>query len=197
MYLGEIVELAPTDQLFERPQHPYTKALLSAIPRPDPHADDESIALSGSVPSASDPPDGCRFHTRCPAVLQPDDINLEQSVWRAVLDFRERLADGDLANERDALRESDGEDVPGLLRERSDLPASIDDPAVADAVDDAIERLCADDAAGALEALTAVVRTPCEETAPRLRDTGAGWQAACLLHDDAYERQRDVALGDD
>lgn len=70
MYLGKIVEEAPTEELFKTPYHPYSRALLSAIPLPDPHAKQEEIIIGGQVPSPSNPPSGCRFHPRCPSVTE-------------------------------------------------------------------------------------------------------------------------------
>ena len=82
MYLGQIVETASSDTLFSSPKHPYTRALLSAIPVPNPRAKRERIILSGDVPTPVNPPKACRFHPRC---LQVQDICREKEpAWREV-----------------------------------------------------------------------------------------------------------------
>lgn len=69
MYLGSLVESGPKETIFANPRHPYTKALLSSVPIPDPRAKRERIILQGDVPSPVNPPSGCLFHTRCPFVM--------------------------------------------------------------------------------------------------------------------------------
>lgn len=86
MYLGQIMEIGPAEAIYTPPYHPYTEALLSAVPIPDPTAKQEQIRLTGAVPSALNPPSGCRFHTRCPRRhLLPDGGKIcEQATppWR-------------------------------------------------------------------------------------------------------------------
>ena len=81
MYLGQIVDVGPADAVFEAPHHPYTEALLSAIPTLDPGAK-ARMKLHGTLPSPSDPPSGCRFHTRCPRFLGDVCVN-EEPPWQA------------------------------------------------------------------------------------------------------------------
>jgi len=78
MYLGNFVEVADKYELYENPLHPYTQALLSAIPIPDPTVKRDRIILKGSIPSALNPPSGCKFHTRCPKVM--DICSIEEPI---------------------------------------------------------------------------------------------------------------------
>lgn len=101
MYLGKIVELADRDELYNFPQHPYTKALLSAIPIPDPQIEKrrQRIILSGDLPSPIHIPKGCRFHTRCPMAqsicreVEPDFERKEGREHYAACHFSEKVAD--------------------------------------------------------------------------------------------------------
>jgi len=82
MYVGQFVELAPTDRLFNAPKHPYTEALLSAIPDVDPDYEMKPVTLKGEIPNPANPPSGCRFHTRCPYAVEL--CRLDQPEWREI-----------------------------------------------------------------------------------------------------------------
>jgi oligopeptide/dipeptide ABC transporter ATP-binding protein len=92
MYLGRIVEVGPSSEIFERSRHPYTRALLSALPVADPDTADrrERIVLVGDIPSPTNPPSGCRFHTRCPKA-RPDCVQIEPVLEQVFDDGAEHL----------------------------------------------------------------------------------------------------------
>ncbi len=97
MYLGRIVEEGPVDDVFSRPQHPYTKALLSAVPLPQAEKNVDRIQLSGDLPSPVNPPTGCAFHPRCPQSVV-GQCDTHRPVWRASKNSRARchFADGEM-----------------------------------------------------------------------------------------------------
>jgi peptide/nickel transport system ATP-binding protein len=175
MYLGELVELAPTDALFDDPQHPYTRALLSSVPNPDPSQRGGAVQLSGDVPDPADPPAGCRFHTRCPEVIQPDGYDLPQATWRDVYDLRVDVArDGVDLDGDDSVRDEYGIPDP--------LPNEDAEAALAAALDD----LAAGDRESADQRLAAF-DTACRTTNPELRTTPAGHLGACHRADGQSE----------
>nr|WP_245547807.1 ABC transporter ATP-binding protein [Halovivax ruber] len=134
MYLGEIVEIGPANDLFTDPQHPYTEALLESVPRASTDERNRTReTISGDVPSPRNPPSGCRFRTRCPKVIQPDDVELEQSAYRAIMDLRQRIEDRELPIAR--------------VRETVDVPAGDESTAAdrAELVDALYERYFAND----------------------------------------------------
>ncbi|RBI59414.1 peptide ABC transporter ATP-binding protein [halophilic archaeon] len=191
MYLGEIVESGPTEELFRNPHHPYTSALLDSIPDPDPDHRTESVQLSGEVPDPSSPPSGCRFHTRCPAVIQPADYEFEQSAWRAVLDLRIHLRESGI--DREVILEFLGKDdyshdeVPidemkNAIREEFGIPDQVDDPAANRILDQALESIVEGHQEKALTTLRNEFSTECERNQPTLRSVEQDRDVACLLY---------------
>lgn len=205
MYLGEIVETAPTNQLYTDPAHPYTSALLSSIPIPDPTAKRERIHLEGDVPTPIDPPAGCRFHPRCQAVIPPPEWPGEQRPWRRVLQFKKRVENGavDPTATRAQLAASHDGDVPAdavvseLYEEhitRSDV-AEVPDvslPASAErTVKEALSHLVAGNRADTLALLHESFPTVCESQVPRDVDYDADRTVRCHLHDPDIDAHRE------
>ena len=187
MYLGEIAEVGTPEELFSAPQHPYTEALLSAIPEPDPLWEADRIILEGSVPSPIDPPEGCKFHTRCPRVIPPKEYDFEQAEWRAVLELQERIERADIDFESvDAERDDDRETIAAAIRAEYGVPQSLSDPAAEQVLAGALESAAAEEFDAAAAALEDVFVTPCRVHEPELRDIDNG-RAACHLFDPRYE----------
>jgi peptide/nickel transport system ATP-binding protein len=95
MYLGEIVEKGPAEEVLSNPKHPYTQSLYSSIPEPDPRIPFHPASLAGELPDPTDLPSGCRFHTRCPKLIAPDEVDLDQAVWVALHRLKRQIASRD------------------------------------------------------------------------------------------------------
>jgi peptide/nickel transport system ATP-binding protein len=191
MYLGEFAEVGTTEEVFSPPYHPYTEALLSAIPEPDPRWQGDRILLSGNVPSPINPPSGCRFHTRCPRVIQPEEFDLDQVVWRSLMDFKQRLLEEESVGAVTAIEEDiDVEDasraeLEDLVREEFELPNRFGSEAE-QVFSEALDELHAGDVEAAEEVVSEAFVSPCEETHPELYAESGTHEIACLLYDDDY-----------
>ena len=191
MYLGELAEVGTTDEVFSPPYHPYTEALLSAIPEPDPRWQGDRILLSGNVPSPLDPPSGCRFHTRCPRVIQPAGFDLDQPVWRSLMDFKQRLLGEETIGAVTAVEEDvDVEDasraeLEDLVRAEFDLPDRFGGEAER-VFADAVDALHAGDIQAAETTVSESFVSPCEASNPDLYAETETHNLACLLYDDEH-----------
>ncbi|MFH5800845.1 ABC transporter ATP-binding protein [Haladaptatus sp. CMAA 1911] len=198
MYLGQIVEIADTETLFTNPQHPYTRALLQAIPTLDVGTKGIEGGLSGDVPNPSDPPSGCNFYTRCPEIIQPEEYDFEQENWRAVMDLRVSLErhgiDVDAVREfvgldsEEAVSDEDAAEMKAELRREHDLPETLSDRAAESVLEEALEKIVHHNVDEAKTQLAREFETVCEQTEPPLNTSEAGHPAACLLHTQEGER---------
>ena len=193
MYLGNVMELGPTEEIFEEPANPYTHSLLSAIPEPDPTVEKKRITLRGTPPSPRDPPAGCPFSTRCPMKIRPPEYaDLDQAVWDAVAEFREALRARARAERtvRERIKDSLGMSTrfadAGNLRE--EVFGDLDVPDDVEAhVETATALVADDDETAAREYLADAFESTCDVDEPAAREVGDGGRVSyCHRHDADY-----------
>lgn len=177
MYLGKLVEKGAAGDIREEPMHPYTRVLMGSIPSLDPSDRVLARPLTETVPDPADPPGGCRFHTRCPEIIPPDDVDLPRDVWRSVAEFRFTLSAGELP---DALRTAD--DAAASVRAHFGLPEPIPNGPVEAAVEEAIDAIERGELERAAERLAETVTTVCERDRPEAVER-ANRLTACHRYD--------------
>lgn len=191
MYLGRIMEIGDTEDLFTDPANPYTHSLLSAIPEPDPTSSTDRITLRGTPPSPRDPPSGCPFSTRCPMKIRPDEYEgLDSGIWRGIDEYltvlRSRAdADRSLTDTvkdllgMDAGRE-DIDDVAAEIFGEFSVPDNAEriiDEATANAQDDEFE--------AAIETLLDSFGSVCNHEMPEYYTVGER-ESLCHRHQQEY-----------
>lgn len=193
MYLGNIMERGPVEQIFTNPTNPYTKSLISAIPRPDPTVEVDRITLRGTPPSPRDPPEGCVFSTRCPMKIRPDQYDdLDDDAWTAIDVFWEILLDRSRSDRTltERARELFGletrfespDEISTKLFDGAELP-----PAAEKAIEEAFEHLEAGRAEEAVDRLSEEFGGVCDETAPEGHTVGRDDHVSrCHRHSETY-----------
>jgi len=192
MYLGKLMEVGPTEQLFRSPENPYTRSLLSAIPEPDPDTRTDRITLRGTPPSPRDPPAGCAFSTRCPFKIRPEEFaDLDDTLFQRVEEFRTvvRQQDEGTVSVVERLKARLGldagyvslADLKAELFEDSDLPAAVEDP-----LDRAVARGSEGDVAAAREVLDDAFGAVCETETPEQHPVDDGRMSRCHRHREEY-----------
>lgn len=186
MYLGNLVEIGPVTEILQQPKHPYTKVLTWATPHLDPDQAqkaqmDEPPVREIDVPDPMNPPSGCRFHTRCPSVIPPDTIDIDQETYNEVMDYRRRVERGlfDAATVWEQIDSTD--DIEAFKRQLFDDLFSHDLGGENRAV---VERSFEAFADGNQEKTAAILRdrfeSVCETVEPTLQDREH--PAACHLY---------------
>ncbi|MFC7098530.1 ABC transporter ATP-binding protein [Halobaculum marinum] len=202
MYLGNMVEQGPTDDIIDDPKHPYTEALFDAVPDVELGEDRRRANATGEVPSPRNPPSGCRYHPRCAHIIPPDSWAGSQEAFRRAYQFKLKVRRGEVSAESaESADVTDPErllengltlDIPEEYRTetenesagtRVDLGA-VDLPATTrDALVEAAESVLAGDTEAALATLDDAITTPCEDRQPQPQQSGSR-RVACHRYDD-------------
>ena len=200
MYLGEIAEVGSSEELFRSPKHPYTEALLSVIPEPDPQWVGNKILLEGDVPSPLNPPTGCRFHTRCHRIIPAERIDIDQETFRSVMNLKIFGRDAESTAELVTLGSGDIEfqdmnlerasELDDALREAYELPTTLEDSEAEAVLTDAIDNLAKDGPLALSERLDDLFISPCETNNPELNTVEGTQEVQCLLYTDEFRSER-------
>ncbi len=192
MYLGEIVEIADVDTLFNSPKHPYTEALLESVPRAETAERNRDIeTLKGDVPSPRNPPSGCRFRTRCPQIISPAEVDIDQSVYRELMHFRELVENEEISvdviasdaglPEIDEETELNAKELGVFVDAIKDAVLDVEIPPLHESiVDDAVAHLAEEEWEDAALRLRSEYESVCETSNPGL--TGDDQPVACHLY---------------
>lgn len=203
MYLGNIIEQGPTNDVVMDPKHPYTEALFDAVPEIDPEAERHRANVTGEVPNPRNPPSGCRFHPRCSNIIPPEDWTGSQEAYRRTFQFKRRILTEQI-NPGEIIEETGRESADAILERGlalelpeehtlSDESSHSLDPSVLDLSSSAeqtlrraAEKLLDDDYDGAKAELEDEFVSICERDAPEMREADSRI-TACHLYDDATE----------
>ena len=191
MYLGKIVERGPVPDVLNNPSHPYTQLLKRSIPDLDPETALDQLGgtpLTDHLPEAASPPPGCRFHPRCPAIIQPQSVSMPPDEWRQVAAFYRRLSTLDptessplqaLTPAPTTISHTDEYDTDSL-RDACSLPCEISDVTVETAMKSALEAILAGHVSEAQSILSDILESPCERTEPESYSVQADWDVSCF-----------------
>ncbi|AGB36428.1 ABC transporter ATP-binding protein [Natronococcus occultus] len=193
MYLGNVMEIGPTEELFANPSNPYTHSLLSAIPEPDPTSDRERITLHGTPPNPRYPPSGCPFSTRCPARIRPEEYrDLDDELWTRLNALKNTLNERQRAelSVRERVRAAVGKDTRfGSIDEMyEDLFGDLEIPPDVQSTLDEIETHARNhDEEDAITVYHEAFGAACEAETPAYHSTGeGGHRSYCHRHTEEY-----------
>ncbi|UWG51106.1 ABC-type oligopeptide transport system, ATPase component [Halalkaliarchaeum sp. AArc-CO] len=181
MYLGEIVEKGPVAEVLDSPAHPYTRVLLGSVPSLDPGQRELEQPLTDTVPEPANPPDGCRFHTRCPEVISPDEVDVSTEEWRAIAALRFTVETGELPEPIAPDRQEESITAE-TVREEFGIAATLSDPGAERAVTAATAAVAEGNLEAAQRELAEAFPTVCERDAPTAVDLD-GQSVRCHRYD--------------